>query len=433
MSDDRAQPALVPVILSGGSGTRLWPVSRRAHPKPFMRLLDGETMAEKTLRRALNVTDGTPALTVTSRDFYFYTRDLYANVREDAAGFPFLLEPVGCNTAPAIAMAARMVAAQHGADALGFRVGQVEALAVQPRQVRDVVQRRGHEVHRHDVDAPALDAQRRHPRRHHAAHLLDQLEEVVRPVDLVDDAGFRVPDDDSRSVDAPRNRTFLPDQAFRIVLGAEIGVFQPARLFEHVLAENARVQAGGGDRADVVEAPCLDVGGKADGVARAVKIDPHLVLGLRHQVIDRAEVEHLADLALELAPLTTNQVIDVQGAQILRIRNALGSGYIDIQNVGALGINDLLLSKTGSTSSVDYQIGAWDHNDNRFLRPVLDDLERLLAKLAPRQRAVLHLTVVEGLSDSEIAEILGIAGSSVRVHRLRGRRHLEQLVARGRK
>ena len=118
MTDDRSAPVLVPVILSGGSGTRLWPVSRRAHPKPFMRLLDGETMAEKTLRRALNVADGTPALTVTSRDFYFYTRDLYANVREDGAQFPFLLEPVGRNTAPAIAMAARMVAAEWGPEAL---------------------------------------------------------------------------------------------------------------------------------------------------------------------------------------------------------------------------------------------------------------------------------------------------------------------------
>jgi mannose-1-phosphate guanylyltransferase len=40
---------LIPVILSGGAGTRLWPVSRRAHPKPFMERLDGETLAEKTL------------------------------------------------------------------------------------------------------------------------------------------------------------------------------------------------------------------------------------------------------------------------------------------------------------------------------------------------------------------------------------------------
>ena len=69
MTETVQTPVLVPVILSGGSGTRLWPVSRRAHPKPFMRLLDGESMAEKTLRRAMHVSEITPALTVTSLDF----------------------------------------------------------------------------------------------------------------------------------------------------------------------------------------------------------------------------------------------------------------------------------------------------------------------------------------------------------------------------
>jgi len=59
------------------------------------------------------------------------------------------------------------------------------------------------------------------------------------------------------------------------------------------------------------------------------------------------------------------------------------------------------------------------------------DVERLLVKLAPRQRAVLHLTAVEGLSDREIAEVLGITSSSVRVHRLRARRRLSELT-RGR-
>ena len=58
------------------------------------------------------------------------------------------------------------------------------------------------------------------------------------------------------------------------------------------------------------------------------------------------------------------------------------------------------------------------------------DVQRLLGRLAPRQRAVLHLTVVEGLSDSEIAGVLGISASSVRVHRLRGRQQLERMVAR---
>jgi mannose-1-phosphate guanylyltransferase len=41
---------LVPVILSGGIGARLWPVSRAAHPKPFMKLPDGESLLEKTLK-----------------------------------------------------------------------------------------------------------------------------------------------------------------------------------------------------------------------------------------------------------------------------------------------------------------------------------------------------------------------------------------------
>ena len=82
---------LIPVILSGGSGTRLWPVSRRAHPKPFMKLVDGESMAEKTYRRAARIGGDSPVLTVTSRDYYFYTRDLYAGVAAAGAEYPFLL------------------------------------------------------------------------------------------------------------------------------------------------------------------------------------------------------------------------------------------------------------------------------------------------------------------------------------------------------
>ena len=96
---------MVPVILSGGAGTRLWPVSRRAHPKPFMKLVDGESLAEKTFRRALAVADGAAVLTVTSRDYYFYTRDLYDQVAGTAHDHPFLLEPIGRNTAPAILLA----------------------------------------------------------------------------------------------------------------------------------------------------------------------------------------------------------------------------------------------------------------------------------------------------------------------------------------
>jgi mannose-1-phosphate guanylyltransferase / mannose-6-phosphate isomerase len=108
--------SLTPVILSGGAGTRLWPVSRRAHPKPFMKLVDGESLAEKTFRRALAVAGTAPILTVTSRDYYFYTRDLYNAIAGEEHEHPFLLEPVGRNTAPAIALAALYLERRSGPD-----------------------------------------------------------------------------------------------------------------------------------------------------------------------------------------------------------------------------------------------------------------------------------------------------------------------------
>ena len=109
--------SVTPVILSGGAGTRLWPVSRRAHPKPFMRLVDGESLAEKTFNRALSVADGGPILTVTSRDYFFYTRDLYNRLAGEEHQHPFLLEPLGRNTAPAIALAAIYVRNRLGPEA----------------------------------------------------------------------------------------------------------------------------------------------------------------------------------------------------------------------------------------------------------------------------------------------------------------------------
>lgn len=116
MSETELNAPMIPVILSGGAGTRLWPVSRRAHPKPFMLLADGESLAEKTWNRARAVAGHAPILTVTSRDYYFYTRDLYRKLPNgDQARF--LLEPQGRNTAPAIALAALYVRENLGEDA----------------------------------------------------------------------------------------------------------------------------------------------------------------------------------------------------------------------------------------------------------------------------------------------------------------------------
>jgi mannose-1-phosphate guanylyltransferase/mannose-6-phosphate isomerase len=107
---------LIPVILSGGAGTRLWPVSREAYPKPFIRLPDGKTLLRKTLERAALVGDASTVITVTNKEHYFITRDEHM-----AAGLAvehvYLLEPCARNTAPAIAAAALYALARFGEDA----------------------------------------------------------------------------------------------------------------------------------------------------------------------------------------------------------------------------------------------------------------------------------------------------------------------------
>ncbi|MCF6288900.1 MAG: mannose-1-phosphate guanylyltransferase/mannose-6-phosphate isomerase [Proteobacteria bacterium] len=110
---------LIPVILSGGAGTRLWPVSRRAYPKPFMKLANGSTLAELTFERALDVSADGTVMTVTSRDYYFICRDMYAQVNKNEIHKQiFMLEPMGRNTAPAIALAALEIQQRFGDDAV---------------------------------------------------------------------------------------------------------------------------------------------------------------------------------------------------------------------------------------------------------------------------------------------------------------------------
>ena len=94
---------LIPIILSGGAGTRLWPVSREAHPKPFMRIGGGKSLLTQTHERAVTVSNQIAPLIVTNRDYYFLSHDELANQDVQPC---YLLEPTGRNTAPAIALAA---------------------------------------------------------------------------------------------------------------------------------------------------------------------------------------------------------------------------------------------------------------------------------------------------------------------------------------
>uniref|UniRef100_UPI00053DB32D mannose-1-phosphate guanylyltransferase n=1 Tax=Pseudomonas aeruginosa TaxID=287 RepID=UPI00053DB32D len=106
---------LIPVVLSGGAGTRLWPVSREGQPKPFMRLPDGQTLLGKTYRRAAGLLAGHGEIvTVTNREHYFQSKDQFQAARLGRYRGHFILEPTGRNTAPAIAVAALALQAEHG-------------------------------------------------------------------------------------------------------------------------------------------------------------------------------------------------------------------------------------------------------------------------------------------------------------------------------
>ncbi|WP_347902860.1 mannose-1-phosphate guanylyltransferase/mannose-6-phosphate isomerase [Pseudomonas purpurea] len=110
---------LIPVILSGGAGTRLWPVSREDHPKPFMMLPDGQTLLGKTYQRAAGLQGSSgDIVTVTNRDYYFQSKDHYQDARLDRHRGHFILEPMGRNTAPAIAAAALALHELHGDDTI---------------------------------------------------------------------------------------------------------------------------------------------------------------------------------------------------------------------------------------------------------------------------------------------------------------------------
>ena len=105
--------SLIPVILSGGAGSRLWPVSREAHPKPFIRLADGQSLLQKAFLRGARLSGVSEVLTVTNREFFFKTEDEYREVNRNRLATSFVLEPFGRNTAAAVAAATVHVAERH--------------------------------------------------------------------------------------------------------------------------------------------------------------------------------------------------------------------------------------------------------------------------------------------------------------------------------
>jgi mannose-1-phosphate guanylyltransferase len=91
------------VILCGGSGTRLWPISRTLYPKQFVKLFGGESLFQKTVSRNTKLADSFSV--VINQEQYFMGLDQMDELKLKSQS-TFILEPIGRNTAPAIAMAA---------------------------------------------------------------------------------------------------------------------------------------------------------------------------------------------------------------------------------------------------------------------------------------------------------------------------------------
>ena len=105
---------LLPVILSGGSGTRLWPLSREAYPKQFLALAGEQTMLQATWQRVAPIAGRAP-LVVANEEHRFVAAEQLQQL--GVQPLAILLEPVGRNTAPAIAVAA-LEATRDGDDAV---------------------------------------------------------------------------------------------------------------------------------------------------------------------------------------------------------------------------------------------------------------------------------------------------------------------------
>lgn len=129
-------PPIHPVVLCGGSGTRLWPVSRQSYPKQFSSLLGHESLFQATVRR-LSGTGFAPPVIVTSADFRFIVRDQLAALGVVPAAI--IIEPEPRNTGPAV-LAATLWLTER--DPKGFIVvAPSDHLMSDPASFRDALRR----------------------------------------------------------------------------------------------------------------------------------------------------------------------------------------------------------------------------------------------------------------------------------------------------
>lgn len=103
---------LIPIILSGGSGNRLWPRSREAFPKQLLNLSGDHSLLQNTVLRVADLPNALSSIVVSNAKYRFLVAEQLNQIQQNDTHI--LLEPVGRNTAPALAIAAMQVVESHG-------------------------------------------------------------------------------------------------------------------------------------------------------------------------------------------------------------------------------------------------------------------------------------------------------------------------------
>ena len=188
---------------------------------------------------------------------------------------------------------------QNITDPVAHGVYQVVTLLGDTLLVADRVQRIDHKIDRNNVDPPPFQADGWHPWREQLAHALNQLEKVIRTIDLVHLAGSAVADHHGGAVHRPRHLAFFAHDFFTLVLGHKVGMVVVLRFFKHILAEYAFVQTRGSNRRHMVEMPRVDGFGELHRVSRAVYIHRDLRFLISLQVINRGQMVEVIHLPFQ--------------------------------------------------------------------------------------------------------------------------------------
>ncbi len=126
-----AAPTIVPVIMAGGNGSRLWPLSRELYPKQFLPLLSKHSLLQETVLRALRIEHSVPPLILGAEAHRFLLAEQLRGAGVEKA--TVILEPEGRGTAAAAAIAAHYVADEYGPEAMIFLMSADQAIMDVPR------------------------------------------------------------------------------------------------------------------------------------------------------------------------------------------------------------------------------------------------------------------------------------------------------------